>query len=120
MTDLVQFQATWDTSNRKKDKSVTNKFTTLLEVSNDDFAEMDRWVSKQVTITVSENDIQLQDIPEVPPEEAYGKMTRSQETRWLLKKIYEAKPRDILWVDFYNQKMNEINGKLKEVLEELQ
>lgn len=61
---LVQIEATLDSANRKKDRSVTLRFTTNFEVTNEDFARMDTFVNHAGWLLFSENEQSMMDIPE--------------------------------------------------------
>ena len=56
-------------------------------------------------------------MPDLPADEAFGKMTPSQETRWLLRKLYDQGPQDIDWPEYYRSRMARINSQLREKLD---
>jgi hypothetical protein len=56
-------------------------------------------------------------VPDLPADEAFGKMTPSQETRWLLRKLYDQGPQDIDWPEYYRSRMARINSQLREKLD---
>ena len=60
---MITVPVTFDAANRKKDKSVSLRFTTNLEISNQDFATMDRFVSQAGWLGFSENEDDMADIP---------------------------------------------------------
>jgi hypothetical protein len=111
-----QVPVTFDAANRKKDKSVSLRFTTNLELPTDEYMLLDRLIQHSGWLVYSDNEIQPSEVPDVSADEAYGKMSPSQETRWLLKKLYEQHPRDIEWPDWYRDRMHKINAQIREQL----
>src|SRR5215208_520430 len=92
-----QLPVTFDAANRKKDKSVTLRFTTNLELSTEEYMVLDRLIQHSGWLVYADNEIQPSDVPDVPADEAFGKMTPSQETRWLLKKLWEQNSELLDW-----------------------
>lgn len=88
---IVQMAVTWDSANRKKDKSVSLRFTTNVEVSNADFAEMDRLVGNEGWVLFKGNEFKPTDLPKEPAPTDVGKQTKSQQLRWMLMRVHEHK-----------------------------
>jgi hypothetical protein len=65
--------ATLDAANRKKDRSVSLRATTNLEINNEDFAMMDTFVSHSGWLLFSENELTANDVPEYNALESEGK-----------------------------------------------
>ncbi len=59
----IQVSVTFDSANRRKDRSVKCTFTTNLELSTDDYAQMDRLVHQAGWLLFSPNELQLPDVP---------------------------------------------------------
>jgi hypothetical protein len=113
-----QIPVTFDSANRRRDKSVRLAFTTNLEIPTDEYMIMDGLIQNTGWLVWSSNELQPSDIPDVPADEAFGKFTPSQETRWLLKKLYEQHPQDVEWADYYRSRMAAINNELKARLDQ--
>jgi hypothetical protein len=92
---------TFDSANRKRDKSVGLRFTTNKELSTDEYMVLDRLIMHSGWLVYSDNEIQPGEVPDVPADEALGKMTPSQELRWLLRKLWEQEGSDMEWPDYY-------------------
>jgi len=60
---MIQVPVTFDAANRRRDKSVGMRFTTNLEISNHDFAEMDKLVGMEGWCLFSPNELELKDVP---------------------------------------------------------
>jgi hypothetical protein len=116
----IMAEVSFDRAGRKKDRSVTLSFNTNYEVSTADFMEMDKHIQETGWLLFSPNEIQASQVPDVPADEAFGSMTPSQETRWLLRKLWEAGPQDIDWPDYYRNRMAAINRALRDKLDEVQ
>jgi len=120
MSGAIQVSATFDSANRKRDRSVSMRFTTTLEISNDDYMQMDKLVQQSGWVLFKPNEIQASEVPDIPADEAYGKMSDSQYQRWILKKIYEKTNTDLEWPDWYHQQEARINGHLLDKLKQLE
>ncbi len=60
----MQIPVTWDAANRKKDKSVSLRFTTNFEISHEDFSEMDKHVGSIGWLLFKENAFNKDEIPD--------------------------------------------------------
>jgi hypothetical protein len=60
----MQIPVTWDSANRKRDRSVSLRFTTNFEINNQDFSKMDEMVGLQGWLLFKENEsIDLKELP---------------------------------------------------------
>lgn len=59
----IQVPCTFDAANRRKDKTVGMRFTSNYEVTNEDFAEMDRLMGKTGWVLFSPNEFKDADVP---------------------------------------------------------
>ncbi len=109
----ITIPCTFDSATRRKDRSVRLAFTSNLEISPEDLMEMDRRLSHSGWMLFAENELQAKDIPDVPADEAFGKMSLSQEMRWEIKQLYLEKPGDIDWPDYYRSVMTKIIEQLR-------
>lgn len=120
MSELFQLETTFDTATRKKDKSLSFRFTTNKEISTEEYMKIDQLVQQSGWLVFSPNEVQASEVPEMPADEAYGKMSDSQYQRWLLKKTFEHIATDLTWAEWYHQQESVINGRLLERLQELE
>lgn len=114
---IITVPATFDAASRKKDKSVSLRFTTNLEISNQDFAEMDLYVGQAGWATFSPNEISLADLPkEDAPDQSKSKATRLRNVLYVRWETLTDKkvPFDI----FYDTNMEKLIERLKEDLPE--
>lgn len=114
--DPIQFAGTLDGASRKKDKSISIRVVSNLEMSTEDFAEIDRRIGLSGWVLFAPNEVQLSQIPDTPAEEELNAMTPSQEMRWLLKRLWQQNSSDIEWPEFYRNRMQKMNDMLKEKL----
>ena len=111
-------QVTLEAANRKKDRSVSLRFTTDLEQSTDQFMEMDSLVNSRGILYFSQKgeltqaEIDAIDNTEI---ELEGK-TKSQRLRSVMY-VY-AKQNDLDFNDFYAGQMEKIIQKYKDKLED--
>lgn len=110
----IQVPVTFDRASRRKDKSVALTFTTNLEITTEDYMEMDRRLHEIGWLMFAPNEVQANQVPDVPADEAFGNMSPSQEMRWHFKKLWEQGPRDIDWPEFYRNRMARLNEALRE------
>lgn len=84
MSEKILTPCTFDSANRKKDRSVVVKFTTNLEVPNDYYALMDRMVLSDGWLLFSPNELNIEDVPteEAPSREKKTKLQRLRGVFW--------------------------------------
>lgn len=112
----MQVPVTFDSANRKKDRSVSMRFTTNLEVSNADFAEMDKVVGSQGWLLFKDNEFSVGDVPDepAPSREGKTKIQRMRSVYFLLwKKTDQSEPFDSFW----DRQFERVLDKLKERLD---
>lgn len=110
---IIQIPATLDGASRRKDKSVSVRIVSNFEMSTADFAKIDEQLGTAGWMLWSPNELQPEDIPELPADEAFGQMTPSQELRWWLKKLHEQNTGDIEWPDYYRSTMRKFVEQVK-------
>ena len=120
MSAPVQLACTFDSATRRKDKSLRLVFSTNLEITTTDYMELDKLVQQSGWVLFKSDEIQASEVPSVPADEAYGKMSDSQYQRWILKKIYEKSSTDLEWPDWYHQQEAKINNRLLDKLKEME
>jgi hypothetical protein len=114
---IIQMPVTWDGATRRKDKSVSLRFSTVAEVSNQDFAEMDRQMNSAGWLLFKPNE--SVDIAEVPSEDARSDMQKrpSQRLRGVIYRIWEASGASGDFEVFYRAYMEKVIDREKENLE---
>jgi hypothetical protein len=81
---IITVPVTFDAANRRKDKSVSMRFTSNLEVSNADFATMDLYAGREGWLAFKDNEISEADIPkENAPSDGKSMRDRMRATHWV-------------------------------------
>lgn len=117
MNESMQVPVTWDRAARKKDKSVSLAFTTNFEITNDDFAKMDRFVGGIGWMLFKPNkSFEDEEIPEEnAPED--GSKTKLQRLRAVYFVFWKTKtdmsePFDMYWTRKFEILMDTVKEKL--------
>lgn len=113
----IQFASTVTSYKRHVDKTVSVTTRSNYEVTHEDLSEIDKIYGNEAWTVIAPNEQQTKDLPVIPAPIG-NKMTRSQEVRWLIRQIYDSKPRDIEFADYYEQTMNKIIAQLRSKLDE--
>lgn len=113
----IQIPVTFDSANRKRDKTVGLRFTTNCEISTQNYMAMDMLIQNSGWLLFKSNEMQAAEVPELPADEAFGKMTLSQEMRWYLKKLWEQNNEGLEWSDYYKSRMRLMIEMLKQRLD---
>lgn len=112
-------QVTFDSANRKKDRSISLRFTTNTEQSTDEFMEMDKLINSSGVLVFSERTkLTTEELEEIKNVDfkVEGK-TKSQRLRNTLFVLWRQKGENGTFNDFYAQKMEEIIEHFKSKLE---
>lgn len=112
---VIQVPATLDSVNRKKDRSVSFRFTSLFEVSNDDFANMDTFHQSAGHMLFRENAFADEDVPDEDVETDIGKSqsTQVRDALWVLFIAEGGNGADKeAWNQFYRKAMQAFKGKI--------
>jgi hypothetical protein len=110
----IQFPGTLDGASRKKDKSISVRVVSNLEMSTEDFSEIDRRLGHEGWFTWSSNALQAKDILAAPAPVKTKTMSPSQELRWELKLLHEAEGSDMEFDEYYRMRMRRITDQVKE------
>jgi hypothetical protein len=113
----IQLPVTMDTANRRRDRSVSLRFTTNLEVPTEAFAELDRHVNQSGWLLFKENAFDLIDVPKEDAPAEFQKKP-SVRLRGVLYRVWEqttdqTEDFDSVW---YPRKMEQIIDRFKEFL----
>lgn len=116
---VISVPVTLDSVNRKKDRSVSIKFSTLTEITNDDFSVMDRFHQEAGHLLFRRNAFSEEDIPDEDVETDVAK-SQSVQVRDALWVLYKAKGGNTAnkdaWNMYYRKQMQAIKARiLKEV-----
>lgn len=114
-TNIIQVPVTLDSVNRKKDRSVSLKFTTVSEISNDDFSVMDRFHQEAGHLLFKRNAFTQEEIPDEDIEADIEK-SQSVQMRDALWVLYKAKGGNGAdkerWNMFYRKNMQAIKSRI--------
>lgn len=114
---MIQVPVTWDRANRRKDRSVSMAFTTNLEISNNDFAEMDKLVGQEGWCLFSPNELEPMNVPkENAPSEGKSQATLTRNTLYVAWELLTDK--SIPFDMYYNQQLEKYRQFIKSKLPE--
>lgn len=120
---IIQVGATLDSANRKKDGSVSLKFTTNLEMTTDDFMVMDSYHQSVGWLMFKENKFKEEEIPVEDVEEDIAKSQSVQvrDALWVLYKIKGGNGSDKdAWNVFYKKMMQAFKARILAEVHELE
>lgn len=112
----ITVPCTLDSATRRKDRSVTLKFSSNLEVTSEDYLEMDRRLHKAGWLLWSENELQLEDIPthDAPTEERKSKGQRLRAVYFLIwRKLGTDEPFDTWWDRQFERLLDQLKDKIE-------
>jgi hypothetical protein len=116
MSAPVQIAVTFDAANRKRDKSVGLRFTSNLEITTDDYMQMDRLLQSEGWLLFSPSELQEADIPAEPAQGREGK-SRGQRLRAINFLIWQRAGTDEPFEIWYDRRFERMMDKLKEQLD---
>lgn len=120
---LIQVPVTLDTSNRKKDRSVTLKFTTTKEMTTDEFMIMDSFHQSAGWLIFKENEITAEEIPkeDVETDTQKSQSVQVRDALWVLYKARGNDPADKdAWNVFYRRQMQLFKSRMLEEVHKLE
>lgn len=112
-------QVSFESANRKKDRSVSIRFTTDLEQSTDDFMEIDKMLNSRGILYYSDRGELTQEEIDTLDEvdiEMQGK-SKSQRMRSVMFLLWKQQGEKGNFKDFYSEKMESIITKMKDKLD---
>lgn len=119
----VEVPVTLDGVSRKKDRSVSLKFTTLFEVPNDDFAVMDQFHQEAGHLLFRKNAFTEEEIPneDVETDVAQSQSVQIRNVLWVLYKARGNNPGDKQkWNEFYRRQMQVFKARILEEVHALE
>lgn len=120
---LIHAEVTCDTVNRKKDRSVSIKFTTLYEITNEDFAMMDKFHQESGHLLFRRNEFTPEDVPKEDVDVEVGKSqsTQLRDALWVLFKAEGGSTVDKeAWNRYYRQKMQAFKARVLDAVHTLE
>jgi len=124
MGRIIQIPATLEGANRRKDRSVSLRFSSLFEVSNEDYAEMDKYFQSGGYLLFAEKQLTIEDIPQedIEPDISKSQSTQIRDALWVLYRAKGGKSEDKeAWNIFYRKQMQAFKARILEevhILEE--
>jgi len=114
---IITIPCTLDRYNRKKDRSVTLSFTSLLEISNEDFSVIDTYHQQSGNLLFKRNAFTNEDIPEedVETDIAKSQSTQTRDALWVLYRARGGNGADKdNWNIFYRKQMQLFKARILE------
>jgi hypothetical protein len=115
--NIITIPCTLDRYNRKKDRSVTLAFTSLLEISNEEFSVIDTFHQQSGHLLFRRNSFTNEDIPteDVETDIAKSQATQVRDALWVLYRArgYKAEDKES-WNLFYRRQMQLFKARILE------
>lgn len=117
MDSPIQMPVTLESTNRKKDRSVSIRFNTLKELTNSEYSELDKRYQSSGWLLFKENEFTEEDIPDEDVETDISK-SQSTQLRDVLWVLFKAKGNNGAdkekWNIFYKRNMQAIKARILE------
>jgi len=121
--DKFQVPVTFDTANRRKDRSIRMAFSSMFEMSTDDYMELDKQLGQSGWLVFSPQAVTDEDIPDEDIETDIAK-SQSTQIRDVLWVYYKAKGYDgadkEAWNIFYRKQMQVFKARILEEVHKLE
>lgn len=120
---LIQIPVTLDSVSRRKDRSVKLNFTTLFEVSNEDFSTMDMFHQEAGHLLFRRNAFTEEEIPQedVETDVAKSQSVQIRDVLWVLYKARGGLTADKQkWNEFYRKQMQAVKARILEEVHNLE
>lgn len=111
-----QLPVTMDTANRKKDKSVSLKFTTNTELTTAEYMVLDAALQRSGWLLFADNELQDGDIPDEPAREREGK-SKGQRLRAVFFLLWKKSGTDEAFDPWFDRKFETLLDYYKEKLD---
>ena len=120
---IITMPVTLDGYNRKKDRSVSLKFTSLVEIPNEELSVIDTFHQESGHLLFKKNSFTNEDIPQEDVETDISK-SQSTQIRDVLWVYYKAKGNNSgdkdAWNIFYRREMQVFKAKILEEVHKLE
>lgn len=123
MSRIIQVPVTLDSATRRKDRSVKLSFSTMQEITTDEFTTMDSFHQSAGWLLFKENQFKEEDIPQEDFETdiAKSQSTQLRDALWVLFKTKGGNTKDKdAWNTFYRQNMQAIKAKILGTVHQLE
>jgi hypothetical protein len=118
----IEVPATLEGITRKKDRSVSFRFNSLFEVSNEDFGQMDKLFQAVGYLLFAEKTLTNEDIPdeEIETDIAKSQSTQIRDALWVLYKARGNRTEDKeQWNIFYRKQMQTFKARILDEVHKL-
>lgn len=114
---MILLPVSFDSANRRKDKSVSLKFSTAFEVSTDDFSEMDRLVQSMGWLAFRDNEFDPSQLPteDAPIGETKPKIQRLRAVLFLIWR--DKTDQSVPFQTWWDSQFEKLLSKYKEQLD---
>lgn len=122
-SNIIHVPVTLDSVNRKKDRSVSLKFTTLLEIPNEEFAVMDRFHQEAGHLLFRRNAFTEEEIPQedVEKDTEESQSVQIRNALWVLYRARGGNGADKeKWNMFYRKNMQAIKARILQEVHDLE
>lgn len=120
---IIQVPVTLDSANRRKDKSVKLSFTTMYEVSTEDYLTMDSYHQSAGHLLFKENEFQEEEIPQedVEVDTEKSQSVQIRDALWVLYKIKGGESSNKqAWNQFYRKQQQIYKARILEEVHKLE
>jgi hypothetical protein len=121
--DNFQVPVSFDSANRRKDRSIRMSFSSLFEMNTEDYMEIDKQLQQSGWLVFASKAVNDVDIPD---EDFDNDISKSQSTQirdalWVLYRAKGNKSEDKeAWNLFYRKQMQAFKGKILEEVRKLE
>jgi hypothetical protein len=123
MSDIFSVPVTFDSANRRKDRSIRMSFSSMFEMNTEDFMEIDKQLQQSGWLVFSTKEVKEMDIPDedIETDIAKSQSTQIRDALWVLFKARggENKDKDA-WNIFYRKQMQTFKGRILEEVHKLE
>jgi hypothetical protein len=121
--DKFQVPVTFDSANRRKDRSIRLSFSSMFEMTTDDYMELDKQLGQAGWIVFSPKAVTEEDIPQedIETDIAKSQSTQIRDALWVLYKTKGHKPEDKeAWNVFYRKQMQVFKARILDEVHKLE
>ena len=121
--DAITIPVTFDTANRRKDRSIRMSFSSMFEMSTEDYMEIDKLLQQSGWVMFSPQAISEEDIPDedIETDIAKSQSTQIRDALWVFYKAKGGKTEDKeAWNVFYRKQMQTFKGRILEEVHKLE
>jgi hypothetical protein len=121
--DKFQVPATFDSANRRKDRSIRMAFSSMFEMSTDDYMELDKQLGQSGWLVFSPQAVTDEDIPDedIETDIAKSQSTQARDALWVLYKARGGTTEDKeTWNVFYRKQMQVFKARILEEVRKIE